>query len=73
MSKDAVRIAIGVAALGWFGSEAIKSRRRPKPLGVDVHKLAKQIGKAAGQVEQTSEDVRMLSAQARRLTEKIAA
>jgi hypothetical protein len=72
MSKDAVRIAVGVVALGWFGSEALKSRRRSKPLGVDVHKLAKQIGKAAEHVEQTSEDVRMLSAQARRLTEKIA-
>jgi hypothetical protein len=73
MSKDAVRIAIGVAALAWVGSEAMKSKRRPKPLGVDVHKLAKQIGKAAEHVEQTSEDVRMLSAQARRLSEKLAA
>jgi hypothetical protein len=73
MSKDAVRVAVGVVALAWVGSEALKSKRRPKPLGIDVHKLAKQLGRAAEHVEQTSEDVRMLSAQARRLSEKIAA
>jgi len=73
MAKDAVRIAIGVVALGWAGREALKSRSGPKMLGMDLHKVATHVGKAADKLEHTSEDVRMISAQARRLSEKIAA
>jgi hypothetical protein len=76
--KDAIRVLVGVAALGWAGREAIKSRRRPKVLGVqlprelDTHKLAKQVGKVAEQLERTSDDVRMISAQAKRLSDRLA-
>jgi hypothetical protein len=38
---------------------------------VDVKDLAKQIGNAAEQIEARSEDVRMLSAQAKRLSRKL--
>ena len=77
-TTDGARVLIGVAALGWVGREAIKSRRRPKVLGVtlprdlDTHKLAKQIGKVADQLERTSEDVRIISGQAKRLSKKLA-
>jgi hypothetical protein len=85
MPKDALRVLVGVAALGWAGREAIKSARRPKVLGVrlprelsnldlkklDLHKAAKQVGKLAEQLESTSEDVRMISAQAKRLSKKL--
>jgi hypothetical protein len=78
VSKDGVRIAIGVAALGWAGREALKSRQKPKRFGMklprelDAQKLAKQIGKAAEHLERTSEDVRDISRQAKRLSEKVA-
>jgi hypothetical protein len=77
-TTDGVRVLIGVAALGWVGRETIKNRRRPKVLGVtlprdlDTHKLAKQIGKVADQLERTSEDVRIISGQAKRLSKKLA-
>jgi hypothetical protein len=83
--KDAIRVLVGVAALGWAGREAIKSARHPKVLGVrvprelsnldlkklDLQKAAKQFGKLAEQLESTSEDVRMISAQAKRLSKKL--
>ena len=78
VSKDAVRVVVGVAALGWAGREAIKSRQRPKVFGMklprefDAQKVAKQIGKAAEHLERTSEDVRDISRQAKRLSEKVA-
>jgi hypothetical protein len=53
-------------------------KRLPKPghakklaKGVDVKALVKRIGDAAEQVEARSEDVRMLSAQAKRLSRKL--
>jgi hypothetical protein len=76
-TTDGVRVLIGVVALGWAGREAIKSRQRPKVLGVrlprelDTHKLAKQIGRVADQLERTSEDVRLVSSQAKRLSNKL--
>jgi hypothetical protein len=76
--RDAIQAAVGVAALGWAAREAIKSRRRPELFGVklprelDTHKLAKQVGKVADQLERTSEDVRMVSAQAKRLSQRLA-
>ena len=76
---------VGVTALGWAGREAIRAARRPKVLGVplprelsrldltklDLQKAAKQVGKLAEQLESTSEDVRMISAQAKRLSKKL--
>jgi hypothetical protein len=86
VSRDAIQVVVGVAALGWAGREMIKNRRRPTVLGVrlprelagvdlkglDTHKIAKQVGKAAEQLERTSDDVRMISAQARRLSKRLA-
>jgi hypothetical protein len=83
--KDAIRVLVGVTALGWAGREAIKNARRPKVLGVrvprelsnldlkklDLQKAAKQVGKLAEQLESTSEDVRLISAQAKRLSKKV--
>lgn len=72
--KDAIRVAIGVAALGWAAREMMKTARRPTVLGIkapDLQKLAKQMGDAAERVERTSEDVRNLSHQAKRLSEKL--
>jgi hypothetical protein len=45
----------------------------PKKLtdGVDLKRVVKQIGDAAEQVEARSEDLRMLSAQAKRLSRKL--
>jgi hypothetical protein len=38
---------------------------------IDLKKVAKQIGKAAEKVESTSEDVRMASQQAKRMSKKL--
>ena len=75
--KDAIQMAVGVAALGWAAREIVKSRRRPELFGVklprelDPHKLAKQVTRVADQLERTSEDVRIVSAQAKRLSQKL--
>ena len=83
--KEAVRGAVGVAALGFVAAQTIKERRRPKVFGMklpreltklepgkmDLQKLAKQVGHAADRLERTSEDVRLISAQAKRLSKKI--
>jgi hypothetical protein len=85
--KDLARAVIGTAALGFAAGTAIKRARQPKVLGikvprglqpkkldlgnVDVKKLAKQVGKIADQVERTSEDVRLASQQAKRVTKKL--
>jgi hypothetical protein len=75
LPKDAIRVAIGVAALGWAAREMMKTARRPTILGIkapDLHKLAKQVGDAADRLERTSEDVRNLSQQAKRFSKKLA-
>ena len=74
MKSQAIRGVVGAAALGFVAAQTIKERRSPKVLGVklDVHKLAKQVGKAADRLERTSEDVRMISAQTKKLSEKLA-
>jgi hypothetical protein len=85
-TSQVVRGAVGVAALGFFAAQTIKERRRPKAFGMklpreltklepgnlDVQKLAKQVAKAADRLERTSEDVRMISAQTKRLSKKLA-
>jgi hypothetical protein len=79
VTKDILRGVAGVAALGFAGRAIIKARR-PRLLGVriprdvadvDLKKLARQVSKVAGQVERASEDVRMASAQARRVAKKL--
>ena len=82
MAKTALRALVGTAALGYAGREALKHARRPRLLGVslprdlkpgklDVKKLAKQVGTAADRLERVSEDVRMASAQAKRMSKKL--
>jgi hypothetical protein len=85
-ATDAIRVMVGVAALGWAGREVMKSRQKPKVLGVrlprdfggfdlsslDTRKIAKQVGRAAEQLERTSDDVRLISAQAKRLSDRLA-
>jgi hypothetical protein len=39
--------------------------------GIDLKQVVKQVGNAAEQIEARSEDVRMLSAQAKRLSRKL--
>jgi hypothetical protein len=53
-------------------------KKLPKPVdakklakGVDVKAVVRRIGNAAEQIEARSEDVRMLSAQAKRLSRKL--
>ena len=82
VAKGAVGALAGTAAIGLAGRAAIKRSRRPKVLGIkvprglqpnhlDVKKLAKQATKLADQLERTSEDVRVASQQAKRVTKKL--
>ena len=82
VAKGAVGALAGTAAIGLAGRAAIKRARRPKVLGIkvprglqpnnlDVKKLAKQATKLADQLERTSEDVRVASQQAKRVTKKL--
>lgn len=77
--KDAIRALAGLAALGFSGRAIIKSRR-PRVLGVrlprelanlDTRQLAKRLSKLAGQIEHASEDVRLASAQTRRVVDRL--
>jgi hypothetical protein len=72
----------GAAALGIAGRAAIKRTRRPRLLGVrlpreltpgnfDLKRVAEQIGNIAERVEHASEDVRVASAQAKRVSKKL--
>jgi len=74
-------LTAATAALGLASRAAIKRARRPRVLGVrlprelrpgnlDLKTLAKQIGDLAERVEQTSEDVRVASARAKRMSKK---
>ncbi|HEX6458047.1 MAG TPA: hypothetical protein VF032_03945 [Thermoleophilaceae bacterium] len=72
--SQAIRGAVGVAALGFVAAQTIKERRRTKVFGMnlDLQKFAKQVGNAADRLERTSEDVRMISVQAKKLSNKLA-
>ena len=79
--KDGIRAVAGVAALGVAGGLLMKSARRPRLLGVrlprelgdlDTRQLAKRVSKLAAQVEHASEDVRLASAQAKRVADRLA-
>lgn len=84
--SQAIRGAVGVAALGFVAAQTIKERRKPKAFGlklppeltkldpgkIDLRKVAKQVGNAADRLERTSEDVRMISVQAKKLSDKLA-
>jgi hypothetical protein len=76
-----IRGVAGVAALGFAGRAIVKSRQ-PQVLGLKVprqlvpgnlntKKLAKQVSKVASQLERTSEDVRIASAQTKRVAKKL--
>jgi len=64
----------GAAALGIAVQTAAKRARKPRVLGspakipnIDTKKLAKRVVKVADRVERVSEDVRLASAQAKRI------
>jgi hypothetical protein len=64
----------GAAALGIAVQTAARRARKPRVLGnpakiasIDTKKLAKQVVKVADRVERVSEDVRVASAQAKRI------
>jgi excinuclease UvrABC helicase subunit UvrB len=73
--------------VGLAGRAAVKRNRRPKVFGkpmpqgikrpnfhapkVDVKKVAKQVGNLAERVEHVSEDVRVVSAQTKRMTKNL--
>jgi hypothetical protein len=78
--KDAIRALVGIAAIGFAGRSVMKSARRPRMLGVrlpreladlDTRQLAKRLSKLAAQVEHASEDVRLASAQTKRVADRL--
>jgi len=80
-TKDGIRAVLGVAALSFAGSLIVKNGRRTRVLGVriprelsnlDTRQLAKRLSKLAAQVERASDDVRLASAQAKRVADRIA-
>jgi hypothetical protein len=70
-------VIVGGAAVGLAGRAAVKRNRRPRvlglkiPRGLDVKTIAKQVEHAADRLERTSEDVRLASAQAKRVSQKL--
>jgi hypothetical protein len=80
--RAALGAVAGGAALGFAGWTAIKRARRPRVLGVplprkapkvkaptvNLKKMAKQIGDVAEQIEQTGDEVRRVSAQAKKVS-----
>ncbi|HEX4717758.1 MAG TPA: hypothetical protein VH300_04450 [Thermoleophilaceae bacterium] len=87
IAKGAAGIAAGAAAIGLAARAAVKNTQRPHVLGValprglsngkinpkklDVKKAAKQLGDIAERIEQTSDDVRLASAQVKRVTKRL--
>ena len=72
----AVLRGAGAAVVGVAAQTAIKRAHRPRVLGVPLPKVTtKKVGKnvvnMATRVERISEDVRVASAQARRIGEKL--
>jgi hypothetical protein len=49
----------------------VRLPREVMPNNLDLKKLAKQVGDFAERLEHTSEDVRMASAQAKRMSKKL--
>jgi hypothetical protein len=49
----------------------VRLPRQLSPSNLDLKKVAKQIGNFAERLEHTSEDVRMASAQAKRMSKKL--
>jgi hypothetical protein len=86
VAKAAGGALAGGAALAVAARAAAKTTRRPRVLGVpmprslkpalkpgkiDVKKVAKQLSNVAERVEKTSEDVRVASAQAKRVAKNL--
>jgi hypothetical protein len=82
IAKGALGALLGTAALGLAGRAAIKRGRSPRVLGVrvprelspsnfDLKKVAKQIENFAERMEHTSDDVRLVSAQAKRVSKRL--
>lgn len=87
IAKGAAAALAGGAVLGIAGRAAVNRARRPRILGmplprsikpgkldprkIDLKNVMKQLGDAAERVEHASEDVRVASAQAKRVTKKL--
>jgi hypothetical protein len=77
IAKGALGLIVGGAAVGLAGRAAVTRNRRPTVLGVkmprglDVKTIAKRVEHAADRLERTSEDVRLASAQAKRVSQKL--
>jgi hypothetical protein len=82
IARGAIGVVAGAAALGLAAAAAVKHARQPRVLGIrvpraltpgkfDLKRVAKQIGDIAERVEHTSEDVRVASAQAKRVSKKL--
>jgi hypothetical protein len=85
VGRATVGAVAGGAALGLAGWAAVKRTRRPRVLGIplprgarklDLKKLsvknvAKQVGTVAEQLEQTGDDVRRVSAQAKKVSKTL--
>jgi len=72
----AVLRGAGAVVVGVAAQTALKRAQRPRVLGVPLPRVrTKSVGKnvanVAGRVERISEDVRVASAQARRIGEKL--
>ena len=50
---------------------APRNIKRKKPRGLDIKTIAKQVEHAADRLERTSEDVRLASAQAKRVSQRL--
>jgi hypothetical protein len=86
VGRTALGVVAGGAALGLAGRAAVKRAQRPHVLGIalprsmrkldvgkqlSVKKVAKQIGNVAEQLEQTGDDVRRVSAQAKKASKAL--
>jgi hypothetical protein len=82
VAKAAGGVLAGGAAVALATRAAVKKTRRPRVLGVpmprslkppsiDMKKVAGQLSNVAERVEKTSEDVRVASGQAKRVTKSL--
>ncbi|HXD59294.1 MAG TPA: hypothetical protein VN606_15310 [Thermoleophilaceae bacterium] len=79
VGRAAVGAVAGGAAIGLAGRAAVKRMRRPRVLGIplprmrklDMKHVAKQIGNVAEQLETTGDDVRKVSAQAKKMSKAL--
>jgi len=80
VGRAALGAVAGGAAIGLAGRAAVKRVRKPRVLGIplprtmrklDMKNVAKQIGNVAEQLETTGDDVRKVSAQAKKMSKAL--